>query len=82
MTYPTPASSIPQTHSEIEIEMENQRSPRATSNSASSSSTAADSNNSSSNIPYDVFINHRGEVKKTFASHLYHRLLSHGLRPF
>jgi len=80
MTYPTPASSIPQTHSEIE--MENQRSPRATSNSASSSSTAADSNNSSSNIPYDVFINHRGEVKKTFASHLYHRLLSRGLRPF
>lgn len=31
----------------------------------------------------DVFINHRGpDVKKTFASHLYRRLLSHGLTPF
>lgn len=32
---------------------------------------------------YDVFINHRGpDVKKSFASHLYHRLLAHGLRVF
>eukprot|EP00253_Pinus_taeda_P001263 PITA_01263 len=32
---------------------------------------------------YDVFINHRGpDVKDTFASHLYHRLLSHGFQPF
>jgi len=77
----TSSFSIPQTHSEIEIEMENQRSPRATSSGASSSSTVADSNNSS-DIPYDVFINHRGEVKKTFASHLYRGLLSRGLRPF
>jgi len=34
-------------------------------------------------IYYDVFINHRGpDVKKTLASHLYHRLLAHGLRVF
>lgn len=32
---------------------------------------------------YDVFINHRGpDVKNTFASHLYGRLLQRGLRPF
>lgn len=32
---------------------------------------------------YDVFINHRGpDVKKTLASHLYHRLLVHGLQIF
>jgi hypothetical protein len=32
---------------------------------------------------YDVFINHRGpDIKNTFASHLYYRLLSHGLQPF
>jgi hypothetical protein len=41
MAHPTFASSIPQTHSEIEIEVENQRSPRATSEGASSSSTTA-----------------------------------------
>jgi Cdc6-like AAA superfamily ATPase len=47
---------------------------------ASSSSAVA---TSFSNKGYDVFINHRGpDVKKTFASHLYRRLLSHGLRPF
>ena len=77
------ASSFPQTHSEIE--MENQISPPATSVGASSSSTSDDPNypnNSCSNILYDVFINHRGEVKKTFASHLYRGLLSRGLRPF
>jgi hypothetical protein len=32
---------------------------------------------------YDVFINHRGpDVKKNFASHLYHLLISHGLTAF
>eukprot|EP00253_Pinus_taeda_P024395 PITA_24395 len=47
---------------------------------AASTSTAADSNN---NTCYDVFISHRGpDVKKTFASHLYRRLISHGLRVF
>ena len=63
------ASSLPQPHSEIE--MENQISPPATSVGASSSSST-----------FDVFLNHRGEVKKTFASHLYRGLLSRGLRPF
>jgi hypothetical protein len=34
-------------------------------------------------IYYDVFINHRGpDVRKTLASHLYHRFLAHGLRVF
>ena len=32
---------------------------------------------------YNIFMNHRGpDLKKTFVSHLYHFLLSHGLRPF
>eukprot|EP00253_Pinus_taeda_P026693 PITA_26693 len=45
-----------------------------------STSTAAHSNNNSC---YDVFISHRGpDVKKTFASHLYRRLISYGLRVF
>eukprot|EP00253_Pinus_taeda_P035300 PITA_35300 len=35
------------------------------------------------NYIYDVFLNHRGpDVKKTFASHLYRRLLSSGFRVF
>eukprot|EP00253_Pinus_taeda_P026341 PITA_26341 len=51
--------------------MENQRS----SDGASSSSTAAVDK-------YDVFINHRGEVKKNFAGHLYRALLSGGFTPF
>jgi len=82
----TPATSFPQTHSEIE--MENQRySPAITidaSRASSSSSTAADSINSSSgDYSHDVFINHRGpDTKKTFASYLYRRLLLHGFRPF
>jgi hypothetical protein len=43
---------------------------------AASSSIAA-------HYSYDVFINHRGpDVKKTFASHLYHGLSKHGLRVF
>jgi leucine-rich repeat protein SHOC2 len=42
---------------------------------AASTSTSAD--------VYDVFINHRRpDVKKTLASHLYHRLISHGLQVF
>lgn len=31
---------------------------------------------------YQVFLNHRGEVKKTFASHLYRRLIRDGFRVF
>jgi len=43
----------------------------------------ASSANLNSNYYYDVFINHRGpDVKKTFASYLYRRLISHGLRVF
>lgn len=43
---------------------------------ASTSSTAADSN-------HDVFISHRGpDVKKNFASHLYHRLRFYGITAF
>jgi len=50
------------------------------SSSNSTSTTTADGNNC---YQYDVFINHRGpDVKKTFASHLYHRLSAHGLRVF
>lgn len=48
--------------------------------SSPSTSTVA----TTSNYPYyGVFINHRGpDTKKTFASHMYYRLLSHGLQPF
>jgi len=77
----TPATSFPQTHSEIE--MENQPYSPATTMDASraSSSTAADPINS--NRSHDVFINHRGpDTKKNFASYLYRRLLVHGFRPF
>jgi len=46
---------------------------------ASSSTSASPSTRDS----YHVFINHRGcDVKKTFATHLYSALLSHGLRAF
>lgn len=48
----------------------------STASASTSASTAAKSD-------YDVFINHRGlDVKKTFASHLYRRLQSYGLRVF
>eukprot|EP00253_Pinus_taeda_P020934 PITA_20934 len=44
-------------------------------------STSAHSNNNY--MMCDVFINHRGrDVKKTFASHMYRRLVSNGLRVF
>eukprot|EP00253_Pinus_taeda_P019579 PITA_19579 len=55
---------------------------------AASSSTAASTStsvnpNSTGNSPFDIFINHRGpDVKNTFASHLYHRLNSFGLKVF
>lgn len=49
--------------------------------SASTSTWAGPS--SSSCHDFDIFINHRGpDTKKGFASHLYHRLLSSGLRIF
>jgi hypothetical protein len=52
---------------------------------SASSSTAADPTTSGScdYSRHDVFINHRGpDTKKTFASYLYHRLLSHGFTVF
>jgi hypothetical protein len=50
---------------------------------AASSSSMVSSSASLSYPPYDVFINHRGpDVKNTFASHLYRRLLDRGLRVF
>eukprot|EP00253_Pinus_taeda_P002203 PITA_02203 len=54
----------------------------ASSSTAVSTSTSVNPN-STSNSPFDVFINHRGpDVKNTFASHLYHRLNSFGLKVF
>jgi hypothetical protein len=50
--------------------------------SSTAASTSADPN-STSNSSYEVFLNHRGpDVKKTFASYLYHRLVSCGLKVF
>lgn len=50
---------------------------------ACSSSNVASCSASASYSAYDVFINHRGlDVKSTFASHLYRRLLDRGLRVF
>jgi hypothetical protein len=47
---------------------------------ATSASTSGYANN---NYSYDVCINHRGpDVKKTFASYLYRRLISYGLQVF
>lgn len=41
------------------------------------------SDDTDNNYHFDIFINHRGpDVKKTFASHLYRRLITHGLRVF
>eukprot|EP00253_Pinus_taeda_P015240 PITA_15240 len=43
----------------------------------------AASSSAAANSDQDVFINHRGpDAKKTFASHLYRRLCSYGLRVF
>ena len=51
----------------------------ASSSTAASTSSDPNSNNSS----FDVFISHHGgDTKKTFASHLYHRLHSYGLKVF
>jgi hypothetical protein len=51
-----------------------------TSNSNSTSTSASPKDDS---YCYEVFINHRGpDVKNTFASHLYRRLLQRGLRVF
>jgi len=48
--------------------------------SASVSTSASDGKNC---CQYDVFINHRGpDVKKTFASHLYHSLTERGVKVF
>ena len=50
---------------------------------SSSISIVASPNTSSCYNYYDVFINHRGpDVKKTFATDLYHALTKHGLRVF
>lgn len=56
----------------------------ASSSTAASASISPSTNtNRSSNSSFDVFINHRGpDVKKTFASLLYHRLFSYGLKVF
>lgn len=53
------------------------------SSAAASSSMASSSSASTSYGKWDAFINHRGvDVKNTFASHLYRRLTSYGLRVF
>lgn len=75
-------SSCPQSNTEIETQ--GQFSPphdRPVTFAASPlTSTIAYPNN---NYYYDVFINHRGsDVKNTFASHLYRRLVLHGFRVF
>jgi len=52
----------------------------SSSKSASVSTSASDGKNC---CQYDVFINHRGpDVKKTFASHLYHSLTERGVKVF
>lgn len=51
--------------------------------SSSSASTSTPTSGSLNNNVYEVFINFRGpDVRKTLGSHLYRRLLSHGLRVF
>eukprot|EP00253_Pinus_taeda_P019448 PITA_19448 len=50
---------------------------------SSSSMTSCSASTSYSLYDFDVFINHRGpDVKNTFASYLYFRLRSHGIRVF
>jgi hypothetical protein len=78
--YPTPASSYPQIHRQIELQ--SQPSLPNTHRPTFISSTAADPNNNSY-CYYHIFINHRGpDVKKTFASHLYRRFILQGFRVF
>lgn len=58
----------------VEIELTPSRPPHT----SASASTSTDQDSG-----YDVFINHRGpDVKNTFASHLYRRLLQRGIRVF
>jgi len=55
--------------------------PAGDATSLASSSSTLESNINSS--VYDVFINHRGpDVKKVLASHIYRRLIGHGLKVF
>jgi hypothetical protein len=84
MAYPTPISSFAQTQSEIEMEIRRSSPARTIDAPRASSSTAAHPTTSGScDYGYYVFINHRGpDTKKSFASYLYRRLLSHGFRPF
>lgn len=93
MAYPSPATSLPPKHSEIESdqgESESQAAPHYYPLSANvfeastSASTADDINEKCSKYyGHDVFLNHRGpDVKMTFASHLYHRLREHGVEAF
>eukprot|EP00253_Pinus_taeda_P012245 PITA_12245 len=54
----------------------------ASSSTGASTSTSLNPSNTS-NSAFHVFINHRGpDVKNTFASHLYYRLTSYGLKVF
>lgn len=91
-----PVSSCPESHPETEIGMEiESSSPRSdnlrpaveaidTSSSAVAASTSTSANpHSNHSVYYDVFLSHRGpDVRKTLASHLYRRLLLHGMRVF
>lgn len=54
-----------------------------TSTHNSSVDSSSPSTSTTTGYYYDVFLNHRGpDVKNTFVSHLYYRLLSHGLQAF
>lgn len=92
----SPVSSYPQNPPETEIGIEIESSSPCSHNlrpavsaidaspSAAATTTSTSSiSHSNRNIYCDVFINHRGpDVKKTLASHLYHRLRLHGIRVF
>lgn len=57
--------------------------PSSASTSASASTSTSTSASPHGTYSCEIFINHRGtDVKKTFASHLYRRLLSKGFRVF
>lgn len=68
----------------MEIQSDSPAATTTDASAASSSSTTANPTTSvSCNYRYDVFISHRGpDTKKTFASYLYRRLLSHGFSAF